>query len=272
MESSVVLRGAALHRGGPAGVRIARVSGPIVIAQRGAEARLCELAPVRTDRGVTVSTADGRVRVDLIEHLLAAIGGLGVSGGLRLAIDGDEVPLLDGGAARFAEAIARLGLDPPRGRRLQVARAGSFEHQRSRYRFTPGPAVSLRVAVEFPAPVGRQEAAWDGDAGDFARRIAPARTFGWTHELAALRAAGRAADVDLASVIVFDGDRVLPGCAPPDADEPARHKLLDLIGDLALHGGPPVGSIEAFLPGHTATHAVVARALAEGVLVAEPSR
>jgi UDP-3-O-[3-hydroxymyristoyl] N-acetylglucosamine deacetylase len=245
-------------------VRIARAEGPIVFAQRGAEARLAELAPVRTDRGVTASTADGRVRVDLIEHLLAAIGGLGVSGGLRIAIDGDEPPLLDGGAARFAEAIAAL--DPPRGRRLRVTRAESFEHQRSRYRFAPGPDVHVRVVIDFPAPVGRQEAAWDGDAGDFARRIAPARTFGWRHELDALRAAGRAAEIDLASVLVFDGERVLAGCRPPDHDEPARHKLLDLVGDLALHGGPPIGSIEAELPGHTATHAVVARAIAVGVL------
>src|SRR5690242_13017096 len=113
VESSVVLRGAALHRGGPAEVRIARARGPIVIAQRGAEARLSELAPVRTDRGVTVATADGRVRVDLIEHLLAAIGGLGIAGGLRVEVDGDELPLLDGGALRFSEAL--LGLDPPRG-------------------------------------------------------------------------------------------------------------------------------------------------------------
>jgi UDP-3-O-[3-hydroxymyristoyl] N-acetylglucosamine deacetylase len=251
-------------------VRITRAAGPIVLVQRGAAARLAELAPARTDRGVTAATADGRVRVDLIEHLLAAIGGLGVSEGLCIAIDGDEVPLLDGGAARFVEAIQTL--DPPRGRRLRVTRAESFEHQRSRYRFTPGPAVRVRVAVDFPAPVGRQEASWDGDAGDFARRIAPARTFGWTHELDALRAAGRAAEVDLASVLVFDGDHVLAGCRPPDPDEPARHKLLDLVGDLALHGGPPIGSIEAAFPGHTATHAVVQRALARGVIAEEPPR
>lgn len=268
MESSVVLRGIALHRGGPAEVRLRAARGPIVIAQRTAEARLDELSPVRTDRGVTAATADGRVRIDLIEHLLAAVGGLGIAGGLRVETDDDELPLLDGGAARFAEAIAALDL--PRGRALRVARAGSFEHGASRYRFTPGSAPRVAVDIEFPPPVGRQRARWDGDPADFAARIAGARTFGWAHELAALRAAGRAAEVDLASVLVFDGAGVIEGCRPPGADEPARHKLLDLIGDLALHGGPPAGSVEASLPGHTATHAVVREAIARGVLAREP--
>ena len=239
----------------------------MVLAQRGVSAPLSALAPARTDRGVTVCA--GALRIDLVEHLLAALGGLGVSGGLHVATDDDEIPLLDGGARCFVEAIASL--DPPRGRRLRVARAGSFEHQRSVYRFTPGPHASVRVAIDFPAPVGHQAAAWDGDAEDFATRIAPARTFGWVHELAALQAAGRAAEVDPASVIVFDETGPLPQCRPPDPDEPARHKLLDLVGDLALYGGPPLGLVDASRPGHTATHAVVQRALSLGVLAMEPS-
>ena len=243
---------------------IARADGPIVIAQRGAEAAIGAMSIARTDRGVTVASADGRVRVDLIEHVFAAIGGLGVIGGVRITADGGEIPLLDGAAARFVEAL--LAVDPPRGRRLRVTREASFEHERSRVRFTPGEAVSVRVEVDFPAPVGLQRASWDGDAADFASRIAPARTFGWAHEIDALRRAGRAAEIDLASVLVFDQGRVIDGCEAREPDEPARHKLLDLVGDLAIHGGPPIGSIEAIAPGHAATHAVVARAIALGVI------
>ncbi len=266
--SSVLLRGTALHRGGPAEVRLSHRTGPVAVAQRGAEARLDELSAVRTDRGVTVATADGGVRVDLIEHLLAAVGGLGIAGGLLAAIDGVEVPLLDGGALLFAEALASLELPrSPEGRGLRVTREARIEHGRSVYRFTPGPSPSVRVEVDFPPPVGRQRAAWEGDAGDFTARIAPARTFGWAHEADALRAAGRAAAVDLESVLVFDARGPIPGCRPPSPDEPARHKLLDLIGDLALYGGPPRGRVDTFAPGHTATHAVAARALALGVLV-----
>ncbi len=247
-------------------MRLVRAPGPIVIAQRGASARLDELRPVRTDRGVTVATQDGRVRVDLVEHLLAAVGGLGISCDLVVEA-GDELPLLDGGAKRFAEALSGLELPRCAGRCLRVTREAEIGHGRSVYRFAPGPAASVRVEVDLPAPVGRQRAAWAGAADEFVSRIAPARTFGWVHELDALRAAGRAAEVDPESVIVFDEQGPLSACRPPEPDEPARHKLLDLIGDLALYGGPPAGEVAAFFPGHTATHAVAARALALGILV-----
>ncbi len=246
-------------------MRLTRREGPLALSQRGAEARLDELTPVRTDRGVTVATPDGRVRVDLVEHLLAAVGGLGVSGGLLVSIDGDELPLLDGGALRFAEAMVKLEL-PRAGRRLRVAREAELAHGRSVYRFAPAASPSVRVEVDFPAPVGRQRAVWSGGADDFVARIAPARTFGWAREADALRAMGRAAEVDLASVIVFDERGPIAGCRAPDPDEPARHKLLDLVGDLTLHGGPPLGVVDAFAPGHTATHAVAARALSLGIL------
>jgi UDP-3-O-[3-hydroxymyristoyl] N-acetylglucosamine deacetylase len=234
------------------------------IVQGGVEATLDELYPVRTDRGVTVATEDGRVRVDLIEHLLAAVGGLGVAGDLVIEA-GEEIPLLDGGALRFAEAIAGLDLPRPR-RRLRVRQEAVLSHDRSVYRFQRYRCPMIRVHVDFPAPVGRQGANWTGDPSDFVARIAPARTFGWVHELDALRAAGRAAEVDLGSVLVFDDAGPLAGCRPPDRDEPARHKLLDLIGDLALYGGPPNGMVSADFPGHTASHEIIARALALGVL------
>ena len=241
------------------------MTGPLVVVQRSAEARLDELRPVRTDCGVTVATLDGRVCIDLMEHLLGAMGGLGVSSGLRVTADGDELPLLDGGALRFVEALTALEL--PRGRALRVAREAVLEHGRSVYRFAPGPLPSLRVAIDFPPPVGRQYTTWEGDTDDFVARVAPARTFGWARELDTLRAAGRAAAVDLASVLVFDEHGTIAGCRPPEPDEPARHKLLDLVGDFALYGGPPLGVVDAVAPGHTATHAIASRALSLGVLV-----
>jgi UDP-3-O-[3-hydroxymyristoyl] N-acetylglucosamine deacetylase len=265
-DDGVALEGTALHRGVVVRLRLARRPGPIVFVQRGARASLDELRPVRTDRGVTAATDDGRVRIDLVEHLLAAVGALGVRGDLAIATDDDELPLLDGGARAFADALRALDL-APRPPALRIAREASFERGIARYRFAPGEAPRVRVEVDFPAPVGREGAAWDGDPADFVERIAPARTFGWASEAAALRAAGRAAGVDLASVLVFDERGAIPGCRPAEPAEAARHKLLDLIGDLALHGGPPRGLVEARCPGHTATHAIVAEALLAGVLV-----
>jgi len=262
-----VLRGVALHRGGPAEVRLAAMAGPITLVQRGASAARADLQVVRADRGVTLASTDGRVRVDLVEHLFAALGGLGVGAGVRIAIDDEELPLLDGGARRFAEAILALGLAvEPAQTALVITRGALIQRGTAIYRFAPGPRVELRVDVEFRAPVGRQSAKWHGDAADFLERIAPARTFGWADEHAALLASGRAAAVDLDAVLVFDERGAIPGCRPAGEAEAARHKLLDLIGDLAIHGGPPRGAIVASRPGHAATHAVIAEALALGVL------
>jgi UDP-3-O-[3-hydroxymyristoyl] N-acetylglucosamine deacetylase len=246
-------------------VRLSSAPGPIEIEQRGALARLDELRVIRADRGVTIASPDERIRLDLVEHFFAAVGGLGLGAGIRLTSDDLELPILDGGARRYAEALRSMGL-PRVPRPLFIAREATLRRGASVYRFSPGTTPRLRVEVAFRPPVGEQEAAWDGDADDFTTRIAPARTFGWADEHAALQASGRAASVDLESVLVFDGAGVMLGCRPAEPEEAARHKLLDLIGDLALYGGPPGGLIEAFAPGHTVTHAIVAEAFADGVL------
>jgi len=262
---AVELHGLALHLGELVSLRLVASPGPVVVEQRGATCALADLRVIRSDRGVTVASPDGRMRVDLVEHLLAALGGLGVHRGLRICTDDAELPLLDGGALRFAEALRALDL-PAEAPPLRVTREATFTRGGSVYRFSPGPSVSLDVAVRFRAPVGEEQACWAGDAEDFVARIAPARTFGWVDEYEALRASGRAAGVDLERVLVFDDHGAVPGCPPAQAGEVARHKLLDLLGDLTLHGGPPRGAVRALAPGHTATHAVVREALDQGVL------
>jgi UDP-3-O-acyl-N-acetylglucosamine deacetylase len=264
---SLSLEGTAVHRGIHAKVTLTVEDGPIRFEQRGAIVALEELNPVATDRGVTVTDADGRVRLELVEHLLAAFGGLGVGAGVRITIDEDEMPLLDGGAARFSEALRAIGAAPTPST-LIVERAATIEVRGSTYEFAPARAITLAVDVDFRSPVGAQHASWDGDAGDFATRIAPARTFAWRDEVEALRACGRAlGDVGDAAIVFDEGSTTLAsGGSLRGEDEPARHKLLDLIGDLALHGGPPRGRIRAARPGHGATHAAVARALETGVL------
>ena len=268
VASSVLLAGTALHRGGPAAVRLSRIDGPITFAQAGATARLDELHPVRTDRGVTLATSDGRVRVDLVEHLLAAAAGLGVSRGLLVEVTGDEIPLLDGAALRFAEALAgararrRPAAAPPRGgrggdraRALRVPlRARAFAQRPRRGRLPPAGRPRERGVGRGRRRLRRADRAGAHLRLDTRARRAPRRGPGrrrGSRERDRLRRAG--------------SPRRLP--RPEGPDEPARHKLLDLIGDLALYGGPPLGEVDAFLPGHTATHAIAARALSAGVLV-----
>jgi UDP-3-O-[3-hydroxymyristoyl] N-acetylglucosamine deacetylase len=208
----------------------------------------------------------------LVEHLLAAVGGLSVQSSVLIAVDGPELPLLDGGSAVFADALLRLcapsALPPVRITRRETLRQGD-----SLYHFVPAPQVGLRVSVRFDHPnIGTQHASWDGTAEAFVRDIAPARTFGFRAQAAELWERGRALlcaspeglTAFERAVLVFDDQ---PGSGP-DAlpDEIARHKLLDLIGDFTLHGGPPIGQVHAERPGHAATHQVIIAALASGLL------
>jgi UDP-3-O-acyl-N-acetylglucosamine deacetylase len=259
------LTGTAAHSGAATRVTLARRDGPIRFVRGGARAGLAELRVVATNRGVLVATTDGRVRVDVVEHLFAAFAGLGVRSGVEVEVDGDELPLLDGGSAAYCDALAAIGAPAGAPPTLVVARAATLGAGSATYDFAPGDDVSVEATVAFRAPVGRARARWSGGSAEFVTRIAPARTFVWRDEVDALRASGRALGDVGEAAIVFDDRGPMTGALRGD-DEPARHKLLDLIGDLGFYGGPPRGVVRATRPGHGATHAVVARALAAGVL------
>ncbi len=246
-----------------------RRAGPAILRAGGQGSAFGALRVVRTDHGVCVAPAAGGPGVDLVEHVAAAIGGLGCWRGVELEVEGGEVPLLDGSARPFVEALTALGV-PPGPPPLRVAQPFDFRAGASRYRLVPAASTWVRVFIHFDhALIGRQSATWNGDPADFARYIAPARTFGFSDDAVQLWRAGRAQGVDPASVVVFTGDGLAPDCWLASADEPARHKLLDVVGDLALYGGPPLGGVIAERPGHTATHAFVREALARGALVVE---
>jgi UDP-3-O-[3-hydroxymyristoyl] N-acetylglucosamine deacetylase len=200
-----------------------------------------------------------------VEHLLSALAGLHVRSGVRIEVIGGEVPLLDGGARELGlglRALAPSRAEPP----LRITRSETIEIGASRYHFAPGDRVELEVSVDF-AGVGKQSARHDGDPSRFLQHIAPARTFGFEREAEELERSGRARWVDPHVVLVLDDEgRARPPAAPPGPNELARHKLLDLMGDLYLFGGPPIGRISAELPGHGASHAAAAQALERGVI------
>ena len=212
----------------------------------------------------STSVTDGVIRIGTVEHLFAALEARSIRSGVIIEIEGAEVPLVDGGARAFADAIAECDIAPSP--RPVIARSASFNIRESRYDFAPADNVNVEVSIDFNDDRIGRFAAWAGDAADFRTRIAPARTFGFAHELGSLMARGLANHVTPESVIVFSPDSVLTAGAPYSADEPARHKLLDLLGDLYVHGGAPVGSIRAERPGHAATHEVMRRAWEEGVV------
>ena len=214
-----------------------------------------------TERSTRVRLAGG-ARVGTAEHLLAAMAGRGHLEGVRVAIDGDELPVLDGAAGAWIEALDELGASPRR------APAGAWrwralvvrEPDGGGLELVPGEAVRVEVHVDFGRPWLVASAVWDGDPADFARRAAPARTFAREEDLAELAARGLARHVDPSAVVVLGAHAALAQGAPFAPDEPARHKLLDLLGDLVPHGGPFRGTVRVWLPGHARTHRLFARA------------
>jgi UDP-3-O-[3-hydroxymyristoyl] N-acetylglucosamine deacetylase len=262
-------------------VTLARRAGPITFVRGERRVPLASLRVSRTDSGVGV-TDDRGFEVDLVEHLLAALGGLGILADVEVEIDGPELPILDGGARAFALALAQLEV-PPSPRLWRVQKAGKVTHLGSVYELEPSEDVEIAVKADFAHPeLGSQRAGWDGDPRRFVDEIAPARTFGFVRDAEDLWSSGRAGLAALASkgdrgakkafteaVLVFD-ERGVVADAPSTLmpDELARHKLLDLIGDLAFYGGPPRGRIFALRPGHTATHRIIREAISIGILSA----
>jgi UDP-3-O-[3-hydroxymyristoyl] N-acetylglucosamine deacetylase len=266
MTREVVVEGVGLHGGAPARVLLRGRSGPVALAAAGVEARIDQLEVVSTARATTVQARGAPVRVGTVEHAFAALAALGVHEGVCVAIDGPEMPLLDGGAARWCEALARVGA-PRGGPRLRIARAAVLEVGPSRYEMSPADGVDVQVRLEIDDARIAPDAHWQGDGDDFAARIAPARTFAMAHEIEELLRRGLARHVDPACVVVVAPDAIHHAGRPFEADEPARHKLLDLLGDLYLCGGPPLGRIRAVRPGHAANARAFRRAVEEGLFV-----
>ena len=208
---------------------------------------------MRSDQGVEVRSKSSGFVCDTIEHFFAALAGLKIRRDLEVSITGDEMPLLDGGALEFCRALDRFSL-PLTEPELEVTRKETLTVGGSRYEFAPATDSALQVEVVFPN-LAAGVAYWDGSRKVFRERLAPARTFGFARSADELRNHGRAGFVDPRFVWVLDSaGRSLFSNRSPDANQLAAHKLLDLLGDWYLYGGPPRGKISVFRPGHQANH------------------
>jgi UDP-3-O-[3-hydroxymyristoyl] N-acetylglucosamine deacetylase len=225
------------------------------IAARSDQVCDTRLATVIGEGGVTVST---------VEHLLAALAGLGVDNA-RVELDGPETPIGDGSAADFVAAIVAAGLTPqdsPR-RYLEILAPIEVTAPGKRAALVPAPRLELSVEIIFASPaIGRQRLELAVDPASFRSEIAGARTFGFLAEVEQLRAMGLGRGASLDNTIVVDGDHVLNPATLSRPDDFVRHKALDALGDLALLGHPVLGRYEASCSGHALNHALVTAVLA----------
>ena len=217
-----------------------------------------EFATVLGDRhGPLVSTA---------EHVLAALRGMGVDNA-TIEIDGPEVPIMDGSAASFVAAIDQAGVVAQSAARrfiqvvkpVQVAIGDSYGELRP---YAAG--FRAEIEIDFTNPViGRQKYALDLSPERFRREICRARTFGCMNDVARLWSAGFALGASFENSVVFDETRLLNTEGLRYSDEPARHKVLDVIGDLALAGLPLLGAYRSIRGGHKLNYAVLTALMAD---------
>jgi UDP-3-O-[3-hydroxymyristoyl] N-acetylglucosamine deacetylase len=217
-----------------------------------------EFATVLGDReGLLVSTA---------EHVLAALRGMGIDNA-TIEIDGPEVPIMDGSAAAFVAAIDQAGILTQSGARrfLQVVKPVHVAMGDSFGELRPHAAgFRAEVEIDFANPViGRQSYTLDLSPERFRREISRARTFGCMNDVARLWSAGFALGASFENSVVFDETRLLNTEGLRYSDECARHKVLDVIGDLALAGLPLLGAYRSVRGGHKLNHAVLTALMAD---------
>ncbi len=203
----------------------------------------------------------GDVKIQTVEHLLAALAAFGVDS-LLVELDAAEIPGLDGSALAFASGIAAAGTSPVAAERRTMKIVESFRLDAGEASVAVSPSEGLRIAYmimyDHPA-VGTQAIELPVTPDGFLREIAPARTFGFLKDAAALKKLGLALGSSLENTVVLDDEKVLNGPLR-FPDEFVRHKVLDLVGDLALLGAPVAGRFEARRAGH-ALHLRVVRHL-----------
>ncbi|MGH6970487.1 MAG: UDP-3-O-acyl-N-acetylglucosamine deacetylase, partial [Caulobacteraceae bacterium] len=213
-------------------------------------------------RLATVIGDPAGAKVATVEHLMAALFGLGIDNAL-VEVDGPETPVMDGAAAAFVAAIDAVGvkaLDEPR-RYIEIVSPVSVEGPGKRAALVPASRFELSVEIVFESEaIGRQRLELALDPAAFRSEIAGARTFGFLAEVEQLRAAGLGRGASLENTIVVDGAKVANPEALTRPDDFVRHKALDAIGDLALLGHPILGRYEASCSGHALNNAL-ARAL-----------
>jgi UDP-3-O-[3-hydroxymyristoyl] N-acetylglucosamine deacetylase len=261
----VTCTGVGLHSGAPVTLRILPAPAGTGIVFRRTDLDGFEIeASGRNVARVSYATSLMKkgVLISTTEHLLSAFIGAGIDNAI-VELDNLELPILDGSARPFVEMIQKAGIRRQRRIRtyLRIVREVELREGDKFIAVYPANTYSVSYSINFPHPrIGRQTFCVQLTNGSFLREIAPARTFGFMHEADAMRQQGLIRGASTENAIVLTRNEVLN---PPlrFVDEFVRHKVLDLIGDLALIGKQILGSVVADRAGHAMHTALVSRLL-----------
>lgn len=224
-----------------------------------------------SDTRLASTIACGGAKVHTIEHLMSACAGLGIDN-LIVDITAEEVPILDGSAASFVYLIQSAGIElqaaPKRFiRLLKPVEVREGEGRQLKWaRLEPYHGYKLTFEIEFDHPAVNatgQRVEFDLGTGQYAREIARARTFGFTRDVEMMRSHGLALGGGLDNAIVMDDVKVLNADGLRYADEFAKHKILDAMGDLYIVGKPLLAAYSAYRSGHALNNRLLRALLAQ---------
>ncbi len=265
VSRSVELSGVGLHSGAETILRILPSdAGTGLVFRRVDVTDRDNMVPARWDcvvdtRLCTMVANDAGVSVGTIEHLMAALSASGVDNAI-IELDAPEVPIMDGSSVDFIDAIRTVGLKTqtaPR-RAIKILKEVSVVDGDKIVTLKPGVGSRFKAGIEFSHPsIGAQGFEIELFSGDFESKIANARTFGFAHEVKALRAMGLALGGSIENAIVLDDKTIMNPEGLRHADEFARHKVLDAVGDIYIAGGPMIGHYEATKPGHNMNNRIL---------------
>ena len=258
IKKAVELVGIGLHKGSPVKLRLEPLeSNSGIVFYRSDVGVSIPLIPqnVVDTKMATVIGKDGFV-ISTIEHLLSAVYAYGIDN-LRVVVDADEVPVMDGSSASYCMLLDEAGtqeLDVPK--KVMVIKKDVEVHEGDKYvKLSPSPDLHYDFTIKFPHPVIKHQAyVLKFSKENYKKEIARARTFGFLHEVQYLRSKGLALGGSLENAIVLDERKVLNPEGLRYDDEFVRHKILDAIGDMSLIGMNFVGNYEALAGSHDLNH------------------
>lgn len=267
LRESAELTGIGVHSGTPVKITLhpADIDTGIVfhrIRLEGGRERLirAKYSMVSATELCTIIGDNPATSVATIEHLLAAFSGLGVDNAI-VEIDGPEVPIMDGSAAPFVEAIDSVGIvrQSASRRYLKVLKPVRVEQGRAFAELRPfARGFRLEVEIDFDTPmIGRQKKLVDLDASSFRNDLSRARTFGFMRDVEKLWKAGFALGASLENTVALGDDRIVNPEGLRYPDEFVRHKTLDAVGDLSLAAAPILGWYRSYCGGHRLNVAVL---------------
>jgi len=265
IKKSVELVGIGLHKGSPVRLKLEPLeSNSGIVFYRSDVDVSIPLVPqnVVDTKMATVIGKDNYV-ISTIEHLLSAVYAYGIDN-LRVIVDADEVPVMDGSSASFCMLLDEAGvqeLDVPK-KIMRIKKEIEIKEGEKYVKLSPSPDLNYDFTIKFPHPVIQEQAyVLKFTKESYKNEIARARTFGFLHEVQYLRSKGLALGGSLENAVVLDEKKILNPEGLRFSNEFVRHKILDAIGDMSLIGMNFIGNYEALAGSHDLNHKLTLKLL-----------